>query len=134
MDREFRSLVARLEKVNTSYEAMREAAWRAFDIVCMETDPTRASALAEVMCEELANARGDSAVRVYRQRGRDMVRFRVQIANMSRQISPLSHAKRLREKLPKDHLTDLELINTILSSNRATQDAVIELVLSGRLR
>ncbi len=136
LDAEFDRLIADLVAAEEGFADVRAAAWHVFDLVAAEPDLDRAVSMADQMCGEIAIARGlERSVAVYRQRGRDMVRFRAEIAVASRSLSPLTYAKKLRDRLvTRRSPLDLALIDSILSASPETQDAVIALVESGRLR
>jgi hypothetical protein len=134
---EISSLLSKVVDVNEGRAESREVGWRIFDLVTSESDLSKASFLAEQLCAEVGRVRGvtSASLDVYRQRGRDMVRFRSEIAASPRSLSPLTLAKKLRAQVARHgQEPDLNLINAILSSNEATREAVIELVASGRLR
>lgn len=129
-------------QARTSAEASdeyAEAVWKLFDLVVAEPDAREAIRLAEDGAEAIGAARGISGatIRKYRQRGRDMLLFQHELAVMPRAENPLSIVARLRNPRHRSNPTtdlDLDLINAVLNANTVTQNAVIELVTSGRLR
>lgn len=116
-----------------------EGLWAVFDLVAAEIDPAEAERIGEKGMEQIGLSRGvsESSLRKFRQRGRALARYRDEIAKLPRWKSPMSlvQAKERETARSASPATDLDLtlINAVLASNRTTQEAVVELVRTGRL-
>lgn len=128
---EFRLLLGRLNSAENLKEDSRRAAWVAFEIAVAEPDPLKSRHLAEKLCESIARARGTKpeVLPVYRQRARDMIRYRDEIEAAPRSADPMTLAKKLRQKANSQAArVDKVLVEAVHGSNDATKVAILHLL------
>ena len=139
MKRRLDDLLNEVAEKTASPDPYVGAIWELFDLLVAETNPDNAVRLAESGMEKIGSARGVKAASLskYRQRGRGLVLYQDEIALLPRAENPLGLVQRkAREAFRSTHPAtelDLDLINAVLNANATTQEAIIELLRSGRL-